>query len=303
MDKYYKKFIETISLSADQYDDGRTKYRGVCDCLAHSFYDRDLFDSDKLVFGSFKTRTQVLPMGVNQDVDVVFKIPSDVYESYKNRPGAMLQRVREPLKKKYTTTDKISAWGKVVLIDFSTGHHDVEVAPCFETEDGKFLIPNTCKSEDNWEEFDVRGQIDAFTNSNDASDGLTRDLVKIVKKWVRNTPSMTYKSYNIMNDVITFIDLLYFKGRNGQRYDIVVKDFFTYIQNNTPGHLSDYTSQINTAQGRAVKAMDYEEEGKHIEATEECRKIFGSDFPKAEYNTKREKECDTIVPFRPWAHD
>ena len=301
MNSYYKKFLENINLTSTQIEDGRTKYRGVCDCLARAFYGRGLCDNDKILFGSFKTKTQVRPMGDGQDVDVVFKIDENTYETYQNNPSGMLQKVRSILKDTYTTTNHISAWGKVVLVEFTEGCHNVEVAPCFEKEGGVFLIPNTCYSEVDWEEFDVRGQLDSFTSSNEASDGLTRDLVKIVKKWVRNTSSMIYSSYNIVNDVIDFISENYPSGRNTASYDIVLKDWFTYMENHTPTHLKDYKSCITTAKNRAVKAMQFANEGKYVEATQECRKIFGDMFPKAEKNEIKEKECSIITPVRPWA--
>lgn len=303
MNSYYKTFIQNISLSAAQMKDGQIKYRGVCDCLAKAFFNRGLQDNDKFVFGSFKNNTQVLPMGENQDVDVVFKISEEIYESYKTRPGAILQKVRGILKEKYSATDHISAWGKVVLVDFAKGHHDIEVAPCFETNEGVFLIPNTSKGEVNWEEFDVRGKIDKFKKSNDNSYGLTRDLVKIIKKWVRNTSSLNYSSYNVTEDVISFVNSFYSKGVESNRYDVIVKDFFTYLLNNLPDHLNSYKSNVETAKNRAIKANQYEEQGLHIEASEECIKIFGNDFPKAESNSNTERKCDTVIPVRPWAQN
>lgn len=303
MNTFYRTFLRNITLSSAQIEDGTTKYKGVCQCLAKGFFDRDLRNSDKLLFGSFKNKTQVLPMGENQDVDVMFKISEEIYDQYRTRPGDMLQKVRNILKGTYTTTDHISAWGKVVLVDFCEGHHDVEVAPCFETEDGKLLIPNNYSNEEDWEEVDVRVQLNSFKSSNDASLGLTRDLIKIIKKWVRNTPSLSYSSYNITNDVISFVNDFYPEGLGESRYDIIVKDFFTYELNNIPAHLSSYKSNIETAKKRAVKATEYEEEGLHIEASEECIKIFGDAFPKAEYNTKNDRQCDIAIPVRPWAQN
>lgn len=303
MNKYYQEFLQKITLSTDQIEDGRKKYKGVCDCLAMAFFNRHLQDDDKLVFGSFKNKTQVLPIGTNQDVDVVFKISKDIYESYKRRPGDILQKVRTILKNKYTTTDHISAWGKVVLVDFAENYHDVEVAPCYETDEGVFLIPNNYSNEVDWEHFDVRGQLDSFSESNKLSNGLTRNLIKIIKKWVRNTPSLIYSSYNITNDVIAFVNAFYPEGLGENRYDIIVKDFFTYQINYIPEHLSSYKSNIETAKKRAVKAIEYEEEGLHIEATEECIKLFGDAFPKAEYNTKNDRQCDIAIPVRPWAQN
>lgn len=303
MNNLYQEFLKRITLSSSQIEDGRKKYKGVCECLAKAFYDRQLQDNDKLVFGSFKTQTQVLPMREYQDVDVVFKISKEIYENYRRRPGDMLQKVRSILNQKYTTTDHISAWGKVVLVDFAPGYHNVEVAPCYETDEGNFLIPNNYCDEDDWEEFDVRGQIDEFNKSNDLTSGLTRNLVKIAKKWVRNTKSMTYSSYQLTNDVISFVSAVYPKGINNSRYDIVVKDFFTYLLNHLPDYLTTYKTNAETAKQRAVNACQYEEDGKHIEASEECIKLFGNDFPKAEYNTKNERECDIVIPVRPWAQN
>lgn len=301
MNKYFEEFLEKITLSNEQRADGETKYKGVIDCLAKGFYGRDMQDNDKILFGSFKTRTQVLPMKEYQDVDVVFKISDEIYEKYKKRPGDMLQKVRNILKEKYTSTREISAWGKVVLVDFSEGHHDVEVAPCYETEDGIFLIPNTYSNDVDWEEFDVRGQLDAFNESNKTSNGLTRALVKFIKKWERNTASLTYTSYNIVNDVISYVEIFYPEGLKEATYDEVIKNYFTYYYNNQPDHLKNYSTQLETAQKRAAKAYNYEQNGQHIEATEECRKIFGDDFPKAEYNDKRESSCNIVIPVKPWA--
>lgn len=303
MNKYYQEFLQNISLTSNQIEDGRKKYKGVCDCLAMAFFNRHLQDDDKLVFGSFKNKTQVLPMGTSQDVDVVFKISKDIYESYKRRPGDILQKVRTILKNKYTTTDHISAWGKVVLVDFAENYHDVEVAPCFETDEGVFLIPNNYSNEVDWEPFDVRGQLESFSESNKQSNGLTRNLVKIIKKWVRNTPSLSYSSFNITNDVIYFVGVFYKNGLGNSRYDIVVKDFFTYIYRNTPSYLSPFVSNIQTAQNRAVKANQYFEDGLYIEATSECIKLFGNEFPKANTNIKRENECDIVIPVKPWAQN
>lgn len=301
MNTYFTTFLENIKLTSNQIEDGRTKYRGVCDCLAKYFYGRSLCDNDKILFGSFKTKTQVRPMGDGQDVDVVFKIDKDTYEKYQDNPSGMLQKIRSILKDTYTSTEHISAWGKVVLVEFSEGCHNVEVAPCFEKEDGVFLIPNTCYSNKNWEEFDVRGQLNSFTTSNEESNGLTRDLIKMIKKWVRNTSTLTYSSYNIVNDAIHFVTQYYSSGIGTTSYDVLTKDWFTYLENHTPSYLQNYKSCITTAKDRAVKTVQFANDGKYIEATKECIKIFGDMFPKAEKNEIKEKECTTITPVRPWA--
>lgn len=107
------------------------------------------------------------------------------------------------LKEKYTTTDKIKAWGKVVLVQFAENHHNVELLPALEKEDGTFLIPNS-ENGGSWDYFDPRMEIDKFNESNKATSGLTRDLAKMLKAWAHNTPSMSYKSCERMDDIIAF---------------------------------------------------------------------------------------------------
>lgn len=76
----------------------------------------------KYLFGSYKTKTNVRPLTEDQDVDVLFKIPQSTYDKFdkyeSNGQAALLQEVRNILKEKYTTTDTIKAWGKVVLVQF-----------------------------------------------------------------------------------------------------------------------------------------------------------------------------------------
>ena len=124
----------------------------------------------------------------------------------------MLQEIKDVLKKTYTTTDEIKGWGKVVLVKFADNKHNVEVLPTFELEDKTFKIPN---SEDggSWDDFDPRKQINTFRDSNDTTNTLTADLTRMMKTWVKNTSSLNYKSYNLLNDIIEFLKNNYEKWR------------------------------------------------------------------------------------------
>ena len=96
----------------------------------------------------------------------------------------MLQEVRGILKEKYTTTDKIKAWGKVVLINFSDGHHNVELLPALELDDKTFKIPNS-ENGGSWEIFNPREELEKFKISNENTHGLTRNLIKMMKSWAQ----------------------------------------------------------------------------------------------------------------------
>lgn len=119
MDKNFTTFIENITLTQTQSDDAKKKYTGVCEKLYDAYYTGDYDESKKYLFGSYKTKTNVRPLTSDQDVDVLFKIPQETFDKYEayesNGQEALLQEVRDILKEKYTTTDKIKAWGKVDL--------------------------------------------------------------------------------------------------------------------------------------------------------------------------------------------
>lgn len=278
----FKKFVENITLTETQWKDAQTKYEGVCACLDKHFYDSEYNENHKFLFGSYKLKTCVRPIVPEQDVDVLFKIDYSTYVKYQNNPGGLLQEVRKALREKYTTTDTIKAWGKVVLIQFSDGTHNVEVLPAYEMNSGDFLIPNT-ENGGSWNVFDPRTPIKSFQDSNQSSNSLTQALTKMIKAWKRNTTTLGYKSYKIAEDVTNFVSGIYPGGADAGSYLSVIKNFYNYIFNRI-SILDPRYSHISTAKTRVNKAYQYEEDGKHIEASEELRKVFGDVFPKEEKN-------------------
>ena len=305
MDKQFLEFIGNITLTTKQTEDAKTKYTGVCEKL-HSFYYGGNYDAcKKFLFGSYKTKTNVRPLTSRQDVDVLFKIPQETFDKYdayeSNGQAALLQEVKDVLKEKYTTTDGIKAWGKVVLVEFSEGHHNVELLPALEQEDGTFLIPNS-ENGGSWETFDPRKELDNFKESNDATDNLTRELAKMLKAWDHNTATMNYKSCDRMDDIIAFLNDFYPTGKGETSYSKIVFDFFDYMKNN-PNLDESLKSYINTAQNRAQKAIEYENDENPKDASEEWIKILGSEFPKVNENPKRESTPKAIItPARPWSN-
>lgn len=300
----FTTFIENITLTQTQSDDAKKKYTGVCEKLYDSYYTGDYDESKKYLFGSYKTKTNVRPLTSDQDVDVLFKIPQETFDKYEayesNGQEALLQEVRDILKEKYTTIDKIKAWGRVVLVNFSEGHHNVELLPALELEDNTFKIPNT-ENGGSWDIFDPRKEVDLFNESNSDTNGLTRDLAKMLKAWAHNTTSMSYKSCDRMDDIITFLSENYSSGKEETSYSKIVFDYYDYMSNHCDEELKSY---IDTALGRARKALEYEDNDQPKEASEEWRKIFGGEFPKVTENPKRESKSESISsnPIRPWSN-
>ncbi len=302
MEREFSQFINEITLTSTQSSDARTKYTGVCQKLYSHYYNGEYDDEKKYLFGSYKTRTNVRPLTEDQDVDVLFKIPQSTYDKFdqyeSNGQAALLQEVKNILKEKYTTTDTIKAWGKVVLVQFQENHHNVELLPALEQEDDTFLIPNS-ENGGSWEVFDPRAEVERFRTSNDNTGGLTRELTKMLKAWAHNTTSMTYKSCKRLDDVIKFLEDLYPNGKESTSYAKIVFDFFDYMNTRCDDDIKSY---INTALSRARKALEYDNKEQPKEASEQWRLIFGNEFPKVLSNPVKKNESQSIInPIRPWS--
>lgn len=287
--KQYEQFYKNIKLTSSQREDAKKKYTGVCKKLHYSYYqDVEYTGATKLLIGSYGKRTTIRPP---RDVDILFIMPMDRFEQFddneSNGQSLLLQEIRNILSKRYSTTEKIKGWGKVVLIQFSDGTHNVELLPAWEQENGKFIIPNTEKG-GSWEIWDPRGEMQKIEDSDKNTGGKTRTLIRMIKKWTENC-SVKLKSFQVEKNVMEFFSWC---EHEGKEYSTLVRDFFNYFSSNAD---KDSKSYIETALNRAKKACDYESEGKLDKATEEWKKIFGDDFPSIE--TEDLKNLQEIKPF------
>lgn len=302
MREQFKTFSETIRLTDSQLEDAKKKCANVCKVVHGNYYSCEYDGSSKFLFGSYKTKTNVRPLDSSQDVDVLFKMPIETFEKFdgyeSNGQAALLSEIRACLKDGYKTAEVPRAWGKVVLVVTSDGHHNIELLPALEKADGTFLIPNS-ENGGSWESFDPRAQLDKFHNSNKQTDGLTGDLTRMAKKWIRNHAGLSYKSHELLEKIINFLIFNYSQGAKFENYPSVIKNLFSYLAINCD---ESQLSYIRTALNRAEKALAYIEEEKYREASEEYRKIFGPDFPLANNPVKNNTRV-FATPSRPYANN
>lgn len=285
--KCFEKFYEKIKLTPKQKKDAISKYEGVCQKLHSQYYpDTEYNGSTKLLIGSYGKKTNIRPP---RDVDVLFIMPGDKFKQYddneSNGQSQLLQDVKDILSEKYSTTEKIKAWGKVVLVQFSDGKHSIELLPAWENElvDGTFLIPNT-ENGGAWDEWDPRSEINRIKKS-DSETKKTKSLIRMIKKWTENC-TVKIKSYLIEKAVVDFFQINSPEGD----YSELVPKFFDYFLNITTNE--EQKSHIQTAKNRSDKARQNETNGKLEDAVAEWKKVFGDDFPVLE---KTEKSFGTAI--------
>ena len=282
MQEQFEQLCEDIKLTSNQRLDAQVKYRGVCKKIHDHFYSHEYNGDTKLIFGSYskKKNTSIRPISEDQDVDVLFKIPEEIFKKYagyqSGGQSALLQKIREILlESKYSLSEKPKAWGKVILIKTADGAHNVELLPAYEKDDGTFIIPNS-ENGGSWEIFDPRAELLKFQISNQKTNSLTGDLSRMIKRWSREVVSLSIKSFEIEDCAISFLNQYSFDQKP---YSQIVKDFFEYLYWNVGEEDRTY---VTTAKSRSSKALEFEKNGKIDDATAEWKKVFGdSSFPSA----------------------
>ncbi len=274
VEKQFEKFYENIKLTYAQKEDAKIKYNGVCQKLHNHYYPNIAYSgTTKLLIGSHGKHTSIRPA---RDIDIIFIMPAEKFGQYNdnssNAQSQLLQDVKRILESKYINTS-ISAYGKIVKLEFADTGHSVEIVPAWEREDGTFIIPDS-ENGGRWHYQDYRKEISDIAHS-DATTGKTKFLIRSIKKWSDNC-SARIRTFDIEHVVLSFFSS---RAISNQSTAQLFVNFFQYFLINTVDH--NLRSHINTALGRAQKALNFEVEYKYEEATDEWKKIFGDDFPKA----------------------
>lgn len=272
MNNLFYLFDEKLRLTEKQDLDAKIKYNWVCEILHNYFYPTIKYDCrTKYLFWSYKKKTNIRPILPEQDVDVLFKIPCKLVEYYKWQkywPSNLLQKIKDLLKDKYSTTEKIKPWWKVVLVQFKNGTHNIELLPAFENSDLSFTIPNT-ENWWSWEKFNPREEIDRFQKSNVYNNWLTAMLSRFLKSWKRQNSWLKLKSYQIENYIIDFLNFY----NTDKNMLITIKDLFYFINK------TENNTYLKTAIDRIEKTISFYNEKKYESSVLELKKIFWNIFP------------------------
>jgi hypothetical protein len=242
-----------------------------------------------MLIGSWGKDTKIRPL---RDIDILFVLPYSVYERFEkvsgNKQSQLLQEVKSVLADTYSST-KMRGDGQVVVVPFAS--QPVEVAPAFKLQNGRYWICNTHDG-GKYKEIDPDAEIKAVSGSDSASNGNTRDLARMLKKWQENC-SVSLKSFVLELLAIEFIAGWEHRGKSTVYYDWMVRDFFKFLTDKSdyayvsvPGTYeivwlgNDWKSKAESAYNRAVKGCGYEAANKDFDAWWEWKNIFGEDVPR-----------------------
>ncbi len=284
----FEALLANLTLTSSQRADGRTKHTGVRNCLNRHYYGLNSDYANSMLVGSWGKNTEVRPP---RDIDVLFTLPNEVYWRYQarqgNRQSQLLQEVKSVLATKYSRTN-IRGDGPVVVVPFGT--FSVELVPAFKSQTGQYIIPITTNG-GSYKNFDPDAEINKLKTSDSSTNGNTRALVRIMKRW-QDHCSVPIRSFWLELIGIEFLSWWLYRDKGTTYYDWMVREFLqtligkanTYLSVPGTGELlwigNNWKSKADSAHGRAVKACQYEADNMPYLAGDEWQEIFGDFIPK-----------------------
>lgn len=284
----FSSFLSNISLTEEQRKAGGERRESVVAKLNNKYWSTSSGTANSKYVGSWGKATRIRPP---RDVDVLFELPSGVYQRFEqrngNRQSQLLQEIKDHLLVSYPSTN-IRGYGPVVIVPFSA--YNVEIVPAFKLTSGQYFICMT-DAGGYYKTADYDAEIKKISDSNAKTSNNTRDLIRMAKCW-QSYCSVPLKSFWIELLAINFLDQWQHAGNSKTYYDWMVRDFFAYLRNrgNTavaaPGTYeamnigNSWVSRAESAHGRAARACELEAGNSSGSAGEEWQKIFGTDIPR-----------------------
>lgn len=287
--KDFETFCSNIQL--DNFDDMKKTTGEIAKKLNKNYYNLDDEKEDHMyIVGSVGRNTAI---NGNSDLDILFDLPSDVYNRYDayegNGQSALLQDVKKVLKEKYPNTD-IRGDGQVVVIAFNK--YTVELVPGFKQSDERFKYPDTHDG-GKWKYTDPLSEQQACAECESESNQKYYDFCHILRSWKNH---IGFKMGGLLIDTLTydfFEDNDYFVGDSEKNYLEILIALFEYLKNqdkdrsywyamgsNQKVYNSDNGKFVSKAKKAYNKIKDLTIESEN--ANKKLRQLLGNSFPKAE---------------------
>ncbi|NCS39276.1 MAG: nucleotidyltransferase [Microcystis aeruginosa BS13-10] len=286
----FSQFCENLRVPQATRSSISDRYENITKRLNRDFWESESKTLHSLYVGSYGRRTAVRGFS---DLDVLFKLPYEIYKKYNsyqhNGQSALLQAVKQSLKKTYSTTD-ISGDGQVIVINFNDDI-SFEIVPCFSNPDNSFTYPDSnnggsLKTTDPIPEIATIKENNELTNKN-----LIR-LCRMTRAW-RNKWNVPMGGLLIDTLANNFLINWKYKEKSYMYYDWMSRDFFAYLSNQNPQkeywlavgskqyihRKGNFEYKAKQSYKLALEAIEYESKGMNYSAAQKWREIYGTDYP------------------------
>jgi len=286
--KKFENFNEDIRIKSKHVDKIKLRYKKITKRLNQDFWNSESEINHSLYVGSYGRDTDIHV----SDVDILFQLPYAIYQKYNqylgNGQSALLQAVRESLKKTYSTTH-LKADGQIVAISFDDGI-SFEIVPCFININKSYTYPDT-NDGGKWKTTNPKPEIQAIKIKNiDCNYNLKR-LCRMTRAWKskHNVPIggllIDTLAHNFLND-------WYYKDKSFIFYDWMARDFFKFLGNQDSNkkywlalgssqyvyRRGNFEYKAKQAYNLTLEAIKLEEDKYPYTANIKWKEIFGSKF-------------------------
>lgn len=280
----FNQFLSNIKV--DNSETIRNRYKEITKKLNKTFRDTESDTDNSLQVGSYGRYTGI--KGIS-DLDMLYIMPANKWNDYKDNPGKLLRKVRDALAERYPTTNICV---DRLVVDVFFGDFTFEVQPVFEdiyNNEINYKYPDT---KSNVYKITKPKQEQAEMLSFKQEHGETHRLLsKMARSW-KNT--MGVGMGGLLVDTLTHRFL-----SNNSKYDNaslscfdnLCCDFFEYLKDEPKkdhyqalGSGQDvkvkraFQSKAKKAYKNAINAINENNDKKKHEV---WREIFGRQFPKA----------------------
>lgn len=227
------------------------------------------------------------------DIDMIVELPFFLYEKYNsyqnNGQSALLQAVKESIKKTYSTTH-IAGDGQVVKLNFTDGIC-FEILPGFSmTDDKNYLYPDT-NNGGSWKITKPREEISQFNVFNNIWNKNLKRLCRMARAW-KDTWDVPIGGLLLDTFCYNFLKEWEYREKSFVYYDWMTRGFFEYLKNqdtNKQYWLAPGSHQYVWRKGifeykalqcynLAVQAIQYEQDKLPYTANSLWKKIYGNKF-------------------------
>lgn len=282
----FHRFCSNLIVS-NQSDISR-RYRAITRRLNAEYWGTTSESSHSLYIGSYGRNTAIDGLS---DLDMLFRLPYNVYARVNgyssNGQSALLQEVRQSIKKTYSQTD-VGGDGQVVVVPFSDGI-TFEVLPVFLNRDDESYTYPDANNGGSWRVTNPSPELAAMAKRDSEVGGNLRRLCRMMRAWRRKW-SVPIKGLLLDTLAYRFIEAWPHKNKSYVYYDWMVRDFFNTLASQEPNkdywaapgsrsrvyRIGQFESKARKCQELSVTAIGHDSAGRVYSAGKTWREIFGS---------------------------
>jgi len=287
--EWFNTFCDNLRIPTEKRSSISTRYELITQRLNSEYRSLDSKTSYSRYVGSYGRETAIDNFS---DLDMIYQLPYEVYERINNHQGngqsALLQEVKNHIKKTYSTTD-VGGDGQVVVINFSDGI-SFEIVPAFINKDGSFTYPDS-NNGGKWKVTNPIPEIGEISKLDKQINGNLKSLCRMVRAW-KDQNNVPIGGLLIDTLAHKFISDYQYKDKSYLYYDYMSRDFLKYLseQNKEQAYWlaigsSQRIDRIGLFEAKAKKSYEVSleaiEKQEKYEATSKSkwREIYGPKFP------------------------